>query len=43
MEEDWIDLKAINKKTIDVVKNEVVLLVEDHFIWLSVKMVLLQV
>ena len=43
MEEEWIDWKAINKKTIDVVKNGVVLLVEDHLIWFSVKMVLLQV
>ena len=43
MEEKWIYWKEINKKTIDVVKYGVVLLVEDHLIWLSVKMVLLQV
>ena len=42
MEEGWIDWTTINKKTIDVVKHRVVLLVEDHLILLSVKMVLLQ-
>ena len=43
MEEEWIAWKAINKKTIDVVKNKMVLSDEDDSIWLSVKIVLLQV
>ena len=43
VEEEWIDWKAINKKTIDVMKYGVAMLVEDHLIWLSVKMLLFQV